>query len=156
MANQISRVGGPSAPPRRADPVGAPNGVQTPSGAPTGVRRGAAPGGAVGFTQLLQQQVAQTHVASPRLRFSAHAQTRLQQRAIPFGPAELARLEAAVEQAHQKGGRESLILMNELALVVSIKNHTVVTAVETQQAQQNVFTNIDSVVIASTEKGGRA
>jgi len=35
-----------------------------------------------------------------------------------------------------------------LALIVSIKNRTVITAVDGQSLKENVFTNIDSAVIA--------
>jgi flagellar operon protein len=81
------------------------------------------------------------------LKFSAHAQTRLQSRSIPFGPEEVARLEAAVGKAQAKGSRESLVLMDGVALVVSVKNRTVITAVDAASLKDNVFTNIDSAVI---------
>jgi flagellar operon protein len=58
------------------------------------------------------------------------------------------RLEAAVEKAGLKGGKESLILLDDLAFVVSVKNRTVITAVGADRMADNVFTNIDSVVIA--------
>ncbi len=60
----------------------------------------------------------------------------------------MSRLEAAVEKAGQKGGKESLILLDDLAFVVSVKNRTVITAVGADRMADNVFTNIDSVVIA--------
>lgn len=82
------------------------------------------------------------------LRFSSHAQQRLARRGIDLGPGDLDRLNAAVDQASAKGGRESLILLDELALVVSIDKRTVITAMNTDAAQGNVFTNVDSVVIA--------
>jgi flagellar operon protein len=47
----------------------------------------------------------------------------------------------------QKGGRESLVMMGDSALVVSVKNRTVVTALDKAQMRGNVFTNIDSAVI---------
>ena len=81
------------------------------------------------------------------LKFSQHAQQRLQTRNIQLGEAEIARLENAVSKAREKGARDSLILMDNLALVVSIKNNTVITAVDEQSIRENVFTNIDSAVI---------
>jgi flagellar operon protein len=60
----------------------------------------------------------------------------------------LERLEAAVERAEAKGSRDSLILLDELALVVSVRNRTVVTAMDEANRKEHVFTNIDSVVIA--------
>ena len=56
-------------------------------------------------------------------------------------------MENAVGKAREKGARDSLILMDNLALVVSIKNNTVITAVDEQSLKENVFTNIDSAVI---------
>jgi flagellar operon protein len=88
--------------------------------------------------------VADTH----RVRFSAHAQQRLAQAAVELGPGALSRLEAAVDKAGQKGGKESLILLDDLAFVVSVANRTVITAVGADRMNDNVFTNIDSVVIA--------
>lgn len=81
------------------------------------------------------------------IRFSAHAQQRLRERPDGFGDEEAARLADAVARADQKGARESLVLLDDLALLVSIKNRTVITAVDGQRAKDSVFTNIDSVVI---------
>lgn len=83
------------------------------------------------------------------LHFSKHAQKRLEQRGIDMDGARMARLEQAVGQAAAKGSRESLILLDEMALVVSVQNRTVVTAMDQQAGKEQVFTNIDSVVIAS-------
>ena len=46
-----------------------------------------------------------------------------------------------------KGARESLIYMNDLAFVVSVKNRTVITAMDGPSAKENIFTNIDSAAI---------
>ena len=56
-------------------------------------------------------------------------------------------LDNAVEKAKQKGVRESLILMKDMAFVVSIKNKTVITAMDEASIKGNVFTNIDGAVI---------
>jgi flagellar operon protein len=110
----------------------------------------AAPASGASFDNVLQQQLAGVGpIPVPSgVRFSAHAQQRLQRREIKLGPEALAKLEGAVQRADQKGGRESLILLDDLAFVVSIKNRTVITAVDADHMKENVFTNIDSVVIA--------
>ena len=82
------------------------------------------------------------------IRFSAHAQTRLQSRQIALQPEHIARLQSAVGRAAAKGGKDALVLMDDMALVVSVKNRTVVTVVDKDNLKQNVFTNIDSAVIA--------
>jgi flagellar operon protein len=95
------------------------------------------------FEEMLQTQLGRP----PAVRLSAHAQRRLEARNINFGGDETVRLEQAVEKAASKGSRESLILMDDLALVVNIKNRVVVTAVDANSRKDNVFTNIDSVVL---------
>ena len=74
-------------------------------------------------------------------------QARLQSRNIEFGPAQLERVANGIDRAAAKGARESLVLMDDVALVVSVKNRTVITAVDKSQLKDNVFTNIDSAVI---------
>ena len=86
--------------------------------------------------------------AGAQVKFSGHAQTRMQSRQIPWGAPEMERLEGAVQRAAGQGARESLVLLDQTALVVSVPNRTVITVVDREQLKQNVFTNIDSAVIA--------
>ena len=102
--------------------------------------------GAPAFADLLRQ--AQTVDKAGSLRFSAHAQTRIQSRQIQLGSEEMLRIDNAVQKAAGKGSRESLILLDQTALVVSVPNRTVITVVDKENLKQNVFTNIDSAVIA--------
>lgn len=92
------------------------------------------------FGQVLEKELT-------NIKFSQHAKERLQVRNIKLGQAELAKLTAAVDKAAAKGARESLVLMDNVALVVSVKNRTVITAVDGSSLKDNVFTNIDSAVI---------
>lgn len=82
------------------------------------------------------------------LTFSGHAARRMEQRGVQLDDERMRRLETAVGRAEAKGSRDSLILLDDLALVVSIQNRTVVTAVDEANQKEHVFTNIDSVVIA--------
>ena len=82
------------------------------------------------------------------LRFSQHARQRMESRGIALAPEQLARVEQAVAQLDAKGGRDSLVLIDQTAMVVSVKNHTVVTVVDQNSLKDNVFTNIDSAIIA--------
>jgi len=91
------------------------------------------------FEQVLQEQLA-------GVRFSAHAQQRLSSRNIQLSEADLARLQDGVNRADAKGAQESLILMDELAFVVSVSNRTVVTAMDSPGQRSAVFTQIDSTV----------
>jgi flagellar operon protein len=86
-------------------------------------------------------------VLQDRLKVSGHAQTRFQSRNIDLGPAEWQRVLDGVDRAAQKGAKESLVLVDDVALVVSVRNRTVITAVDRAGLRENVFTNIDSAVI---------
>ena len=103
------------------------------------------------FADMLRVQQGIAPVAAPAagaLKFSAHAQTRLQSRQISLDSSHLNRLQGAVQRAAGKGSRDALILMDDLAMVVSVSNRTVITVVDKDSMKQNVFTNIDSAVIA--------
>jgi len=86
-------------------------------------------------------------ILSDRLKVSSHAQTRLESREIQLDAAAWERVMAGVERAAQKGSRESLVMVDDVALIVSVKNRTVITAVDQERLKENVFTNIDSAVI---------
>lgn len=94
------------------------------------------------FNQILTKEMT-------GVTFSQHALERLQSRNIKLGQAELTKLNDAVEKAAQKGAKESLVFMSNsnLALVVSVKNKMVITAMDGTNTRDNVFTNIDSAVI---------
>ncbi len=86
-------------------------------------------------------------ILQDRLKVSGHAQTRLQSRSIDLDKAQWDRVVEGVDRAAAKGSKESLVMVDNAALVVSVKNRTVITAVDQAQLKNNVFTNIDSAVI---------
>ncbi len=92
------------------------------------------------FAQILNEK-------QSKIAFSQHALERIQSRGIHFTEADVKRLDDVVGQMAEKGARESLVYMNGTALVVSVKNRTVITAMEGSSAKQNIFTNIDSAAI---------
>jgi flagellar operon protein len=82
------------------------------------------------------------------LHFSKHALARVERRGIALDGGTLERLAEGVGRAASKGSRDSLVLVDGTAFVVSVANNTVVTAVGSEHMKDNVFTNIDSAVIA--------
>ena len=86
-------------------------------------------------------------ILADRLKLSGHAQTRLESRDIQLDAQAWERVMQGVEKAAQKGAKESLVMVDDVALIVSVKNRTVITAVDQSQLKENVFTNIDSAVI---------
>jgi flagellar operon protein len=81
------------------------------------------------------------------LKISGHALDRLNQRKIDIKPEQIDLLNRAVLKASEKGAKESLVLLNDLAFVVSIKNKTIITALQRDGLGEGVFTNIDSAVV---------
>lgn len=83
------------------------------------------------------------------LKFSGHASKRLEQRGIQLNSEQLRKIGSAIDKAAAKGSKESLLLMQDMALIVNVKNRTVVTAMDENSMKNNVFTQIDSAVIVS-------
>jgi flagellar operon protein len=81
------------------------------------------------------------------LKFSNHAVERMQSRGVRFTPETMQKLTSAVEKAAAKGSKDTLLLTDDAALIVSVKNRTVVTVMDKDALKENVFTNIDSTVV---------
>lgn len=94
----------------------------------------------VSFQDVLNAKVEQ------EVKFSKHAMGRLENRNIELSKDQLERLNQGVGQARTKQIQESLVMMDNLAFIVNVKNNTVVTAMEQGESGQ-VFTNIDGAVI---------
>lgn len=113
---------------------------QHPTGAPTPGRANTADFGAV------------LEKAGTDIRLSRHAQKRVDRRDLDLDPSRMQRLEGAIAQAAEKGARNSVVMLDELAVVVDVREKTVVTAMNratsSEAGRSRVFTNIDSVVIA--------
>jgi len=85
--------------------------------------------------------------AVSNLKFSNHAIERMQMRGISFDPAKMESLQNAVSKAAAKGAKNTLLLTDDSALIVSVKDNTVVTVMDRNAMKENVFTNIDSTVL---------
>jgi flagellar operon protein len=127
----------------------------TPSGGPVRATGGLATGGRAvspastsgpSFAETLER-ASKTSGSEP-LHFSKHALERVQRRGISLDPTTLGRLHEGVGRAAGKGSRDSIVLVDGTAFVVSVNNRTVVTAVGSEHMREHVFTNIDSAVIA--------
>ena len=82
-----------------------------------------------------------------KLKFSQHAIDRMQARGIRLNAEEMTKLESAVQKAAAKGSRDSLVLLDNSAWIVSVKNNTIVTVMDRASLKENVFTNIDSTIV---------
>ena len=82
------------------------------------------------------------------INFSRHAVERINQRNIDvITGGKLQRLSKGVELAESKGSDDALVIVDRTAFVVSVRSNKVITAVDADDMQGNVFTNIDSTVI---------
>jgi flagellar operon protein len=118
---QLGRVNGVGQEP--AKPAGTPKTVQGPS-----------------FTETLENVQG--------VKFSNHAQKRLQSREINLNSENVSRLSDAIDKAEKRGGKSSLVMIDDLAFIVNVPDRTVVTALDKNQRGEGVFTQIDSVVFA--------
>jgi flagellar operon protein len=123
----------PVAPAQDAKPSGAQDAARKPAAGPS-------------FADTLAQ--AGQAGGAGDLSFSKHALARVQRRGIELDQSTLGRLSQGVQRAASKGSRDSLVLVDGTAFVVSVSNRTVITAVGSEHMKDNVFTNIDSAVIA--------
>ena len=94
------------------------------------------------FRQTLEQMA-----AGGEISFSKHAAGRIQQREIDLSAEGLQKLTQGMEIARDKGIQDALILMDGSAFIVSAKNSTVITALNSNELKQKVITNIDGTVI---------
>ena len=96
------------------------------------------------FQQVLQQKTLQN---AGSLKFSKHAMGRLNDRSIELSEGQLERLNQGAQKAGQKGIKDSLVIVDELAFIVNVPNQTVVTAMDSTETNSNIFTNINGAVI---------
>lgn len=95
------------------------------------------------FQQILEQVSNRNDTVS----FSKHANERLSSRNIRLNEEQMQRLNEGVKQAKEKSIQESLVMMDNIAFIVNVKNNTVITAMDQNTNDSNVFTNIDGAVI---------
>lgn len=99
--------------------------------------------GKTGFGDILQDKIKQ----QSDVKISKHAELRMDARNIKINETQMERIKQGIDKAQEKGVKDSLMLVDNIALVVNVKNRTVVTAANTQELKENVFTNIDGAVI---------
>ena len=98
----------------------------------------------ISFEQLLQNQIYE----SKEVKFSKHAESRLETRNINLTEEQKNKLNESVNKANAKGVKDSLVLVDDIAFVVNVKDKAVVTVMNKDEMKENVFSNIDGAVIA--------
>ncbi|MEQ2526488.1 flagellar protein [Robertmurraya yapensis] len=82
-----------------------------------------------------------------KLVLSKHAKDRLEQRGIHISENRWEQIEGKVQEAKKLGIKDSLVLLDNAALIVSAKNNTVITAMDRQEATSQIFTNINGTIV---------
>lgn len=100
-----------------------------------------------GFQDIFTKKLTDTNKVAEELKFSKHACNRLSDRGINLTENQVERLNEGAKKAMTKGIQESLVLVDDLAFIVNVKNSTVITAMDQTETNENVFTNIDGAVI---------
>lgn len=95
------------------------------------------------FDEILKSQIEK----NSSLSFSKHAVSRVAERNIDLSAENIERLNEGVKIAEEKGLNDTLILIDQTAFIVNVKNNIVVTTVNGKDLKGNVFTNIDGTVI---------
>ena len=93
------------------------------------------------------EEILQRTQEDGEVKFSKHAANRLNDRNIELTEEQLERLNDGTKKAGDKGIKESLVLIDELAFIVNTKSNTVITAFVQGETKENIFTNIDGAVI---------
>lgn len=106
----------------------------------------------VSFQEIFNQKRSIAEVVdetsrSSGIKFSKHADTRLRQRDITLTEEQLSRLSEGTYKAGQKGIKETLVLLDNMAFIVNTGSNIVVTAMDQNMNDENIFTNIDGAVI---------
>lgn len=81
------------------------------------------------------------------LKFSKHASFRMNDRGMAMTEEQMNRLNDGARKAAEKGIKDSLVLVDNMAFIVNVPNNTVVTAMDSTETVENVFTHINGAVI---------
>ena len=98
------------------------------------------------FGQILEDKSRELTQGSV-LKFSKHAAGRLTSRNIELDENQISRLQDGMQKANAKGIKDSLVLVDKLAFIVNVPSKTVITAMDSNETEENIFTNIDGAVI---------
>ena len=94
------------------------------------------------FASVLNEQMELS-----KLTFSKHASERLLERGIKLSTEQLGRVEMGISKAGEKRITDSLVLVDNVALVVNVQKKHVITAMDKANEKENIFTNINGAVI---------
>jgi flagellar operon protein len=99
------------------------------------------PNGENTFQSMLDKQL------HPSITISKHAKRRLEDRDIKITDASWNKISMKMEEAKEKGIKDSLVILKDVTLVVNAPNQTVITALTRSEAHSQIFTNINGAIV---------
>jgi flagellar operon protein len=101
--------------------------------------------GNLNFNDILKQKVSSSKAQDKStFNVSKHAGERIKD--LNFSEEDMKKINEGINLADEKGCKESLLMYKDVALITSVQNRTIITAISKDRSDQNVFTNIDSVL----------
>lgn len=85
--------------------------------------------------------------AVQEVKISKHAKQRMVERNISLDDSVLDKLTNKMNEAKQKGVTDAVVVMDDISFVVSTKNNTIITALNQEEASNQIFTNINGTII---------
>ena len=98
--------------------------------------------GVPAFDSVLKKKLEETEIS-----FSKHALARAEERGLDVSNEKIARLKDGLRIAEEKGLKDPLILVENEAYIVNVKNARVITAIKSSDLKGRAVTNIDGTVI---------
>ena len=96
----------------------------------------------INFNDILYDEIKKGH---NQYTLSKHAADRI--RRLNFTEKDMKVIEKGFKIAEEKGSKNTVMIYKDVALIASVENKTIITAVEKERSRDNIYTNIDSVVI---------
>ncbi|MGN8644994.1 TIGR02530 family flagellar biosynthesis protein [Gracilibacillus sp. HCP3S3_G5_1] len=81
------------------------------------------------------------------IELSKHASNRMIQRNIVLSESDWNRMNEKLDEAKDKGVKESLVIMSDAAFIVNAQNKKVITALDKGELSSKIFTNINGTIL---------
>ncbi|SFM32181.1 flagellar operon protein [Gracilibacillus orientalis] len=91
------------------------------------------------FAEVLKEQ--------QEIELSKHASDRMTQRNIVLSEADWNKMNEKLDQAKDKGVKESLVITSDAAFIVNAENKKVITALDKSELSSKIFTNINGTIV---------
>lgn len=91
------------------------------------------------FSDILKEQ--------QQIQVSKHASHRMQERSIHLSSTDWNKMNTKLEEAKNKGVKESLVIMEKAAFIINAENKKMITAMDRSEINSKIFTNINGTIL---------